>query len=282
MNLAAAVAQWAPPAVETTEQITAGPADALAGLLDTAAPAAQLPPAWHWVYLLGRPAQRDLGPDGHPRGGPFTPPVPGRHRMYAGARLHLHRPLCIGDVVTRRSELVRVAVKAGRRGQLLFITTRDRLTAGGAVLVEEERDIVYRTDERPSPPPPRAAPPAPLAPWTTRITPHETLLFRFSALTYNAHRIHYDRAYATGVEGYPDLLVQGPLIALLLLELPRRNGYRVCQLSVRAHAPAHPGRPLLLGGSPQGLLRAVGADGGTVMSGRFSAVPPAAGPTEAE
>jgi hydroxyacyl-ACP dehydratase HTD2-like protein with hotdog domain len=268
-GIAGIIAGWAPGPAETTETISAWPALALAGVLDCDPPAAgpgdPLPPLWHWLYFLDHPAQHELGPDGHPAAGLFMPPVPDRRRMYAGGRVSYASPLRCGDTVTRRSELADCTVKQGRTGELLFVTVRSVFTSGGAPVAIEEQDLVYRSGPPAAPGGPRAAAPAPgapggrggpqpagPAPWRLRLAPDPVLLFRFSALTYNAHRIHYDERYATETEGHPGLVVHGPLLALLCLELPRRHlpGQRVTQLSFRARSPLYAGQECTVTGGP--------------------------------
>jgi hydroxyacyl-ACP dehydratase HTD2-like protein with hotdog domain len=265
-GLAGPLAGWQPGPVEQTERITAQPASALAGLLDSRSPAHRpgdrLPPLWHWAYLLDHPAQRDLGPDGHPAEGPFLPPIPHRRRMFAGGRMEYRAPLRVGDEITRRSELTGWTVKQGRAGELLFVTVRHTFTRGGNVLAAEEQDLVYRSEppgSQPPAPPARSAPreqgPAdPPVPWHLELCPDPVLLFRFSALTYNAHRIHYDAPYATTVEGHPGLVVHGPLLALLCLELPRRHApdRAITTLSFRARRPVYAGQRFTVAGSVTG------------------------------
>ncbi|MDI3406941.1 FAS1-like dehydratase domain-containing protein [Streptomyces cavernicola] len=229
-HFAAVEREWRPEPVELSEFVTAAPARALAGLFDQEPPAMGvgdvLPPLWHWLYLLDRPAQADLGEDGHPQAGPFLPPLPDRRRMFGGGRLELRAPILVGDLLTRRSSAARVRVRRGGSGWLLLVTTRHELRVQGELRAVEEQDIVYKQPVPEAPavtrPPTASTPTDPSAPWTYTLRPDPALLFRFSALTYNAHRIHYDRDYATEVEGYPDLVVHGPLLALALLELPRR------------------------------------------------------------
>ncbi|GAB2866664.1 MaoC family dehydratase N-terminal domain-containing protein [Actinocorallia aurea] len=216
---------WAPEPIETADVITEGPVRALAGLLDVDPPGEALPPLWHWLFHLDRYPQAALGPDGHPRDGHFLPPLPDRRRMFAGARLTSHAPIRIGDEVVKHAELVSVTEKEGRSGRLLFTTVRNRLLRGGELLAVEEQDIVYRSGDAP------ASPEPPIRPEgkglrrtderTFALSADPALLFRFSALTYNAHRIHYDFAYATEVEGHRGLVVHGPLLAILMAELGR-------------------------------------------------------------
>ncbi|QFG26296.1 MaoC family dehydratase N-terminal domain-containing protein [Actinomadura sp. WMMB 499] len=268
------VAGWAPEAHETTEVIGPAPAAALAGVLDTGAPGEELPPLWQWLYFLERPAQRELGADGHPREGRFLPPIPDRRRMFAGGRFRIAEPIRVGDTVTRRDELASTAVKTGRTGEMLFVTVRHTFLRDGTEIAVEEQDLVYRSGDaapRPSAPSPEA--PVVDAPWTLPVTADPALLFRFSALTYNAHRIHYDERYATEVEGHAGLVVHGPLLAILCLELPRRAGVRVRELSFRARTPVFAGRPFAAAGGPDGALSIEAPGGVTAMTATFAASP---------
>jgi 3-methylfumaryl-CoA hydratase len=228
-GLASALAGWAPPPVTVTDRIDPWPVAAFAALLDVPAPAGTMPPLWHWFSFLETVPQAELGEDGHPAHGHFLPPVPDRRRMIAGGRLSVRAPLPLGATVTRRSALADVSVKSGQTGEMAFVTVRHELCLDGAVAVVEEQDVVYRSQPAGTAPArrhevPVAVEPEPAAAgsWRLRLDPDEAMLFRFSALTYNAHRIHYDRPYVTSVEGYPGLVVHGPLLALLALELPRR------------------------------------------------------------
>jgi 3-methylfumaryl-CoA hydratase len=291
--LASLLDGWQPEPTAQGERITAQPAGALAGLLDQPSPATAdgdpLPPLWHWVYLLERPPQRDLGPDGHPADGPFLPPIPHRRRMFAGGRVEYRAPLRIGDEITRRTALAGWTVKQGRAGELLFVTIRHTFTRAGDLLATEEQDLVYRSDptgtQTPAPAPAQAPaparqapPPAPAGDWRLDACPDPVLLFRFSALTYNAHRIHYDAPYATTVEGHPGLVVHGPLLALLCLELPRRHapGRAVTQLSFRARRPVYAGQRFTAAGSAAGHaceLAITTADGTQAMTATATFTP---------
>lgn len=216
---------------EITEVLQPAPARALADLLDIPMPrpADGLPLMWHRIYLLDRPATVDLGPDGHPfRNAVVAPPGPGRRRMWAGGRVRSVAPLRLGREATRVSEIARTRVTHGRSGELTFVTVRHTVTQGGSVVVAEEQDLVYRTADpagsalaTPRPTGSVAGGP-PAGGWQIDVTP--PLLFRFSALTYNGHRIHYDRDYSRHVEGYPGLLVHGPLQALMMAEAARARG----------------------------------------------------------
>ena len=188
-----------------------------------------LPPLWHWVYLLDRAPQADLGPDGHPvRGTLPAPPGPGRRRMWAGGRVRTSGPLRCGEPATKRTRVLAVTEKQGRSGRLTFVTVGVQVLQNGAVVVDEEQDIVYRNEAAAAAPPSTAAAPlreVPAGAGEREIGISPTVLFRFSALTYNAHRIHYDRDYCRDVEGYPGLLTHGPLQALAMAEAARAAGY---------------------------------------------------------
>jgi 3-methylfumaryl-CoA hydratase len=216
---------------EQTEMLLPGPALALGALLDVPVPdldnGAGLPLLWHWIYLLDRPAQADLGPDGHPvRGTVPAPPGPGRRRMWAGGRVRASGELRCGSLATKRTSVVRARDKQGRSGPLTFVVVRHQISQHGRVVIDEEQDIVYRDAASPagagqSPAPADAGPHIPPGDGERAIEVSPTLLFRFSALTYNAHRIHYDRDYARDVEGYPGLLTHGPLQAVAMAEAAR-------------------------------------------------------------
>lgn len=201
-------------------------AAALCAVLDQDRPPSigdALPPLWHWIYFLTMCRQSDTGGDGHARRGGFLPPVPLPRRMWAGGRFRFVAPLPIGAAVTRHSRIAGVDVKQGNTGALVFVTVAHAFVLDGRTVMTEEHDIVYR--DRPAQDAPAATPcKAPAsADWRRRVEPDPVLLFRYSALTLNSHRIHYDRDYATGVEGYPGLIVHGPLIATLLLDLLERR-----------------------------------------------------------
>jgi 3-methylfumaryl-CoA hydratase len=226
--------------VSRSELLLPGPAAALGALLDVPVPdvagGAGLPLLWHWVYLLDHPAQADLGPDGHPvRGAVPAPPGPGLRRMWAGGSVRLRAPLHCGESAARRSRVLSVQEKQGRSGSLTFVTVGHQVVQRGRVRIDERQDLVYRVPPAadgsapagpgPGPGPAEAGPLVAPGDGEREIDVTPTLLFRFSALTYNAHRIHYDRAYARDVEGYPGLLTHGPLQALAMAEAARASGY---------------------------------------------------------
>jgi 3-methylfumaryl-CoA hydratase len=167
--------------------------------------------------------QHEIGADGHPKRGGFLPPVPLPRRMWAGGRLQFAHPIRVGEAVTRRSTITRVDAKQGRSGALVFVTVQHEISNAQGIAVVEEHDIVYRADPEPGALPPTPLPAPTNEDFSRTITPDPVLLFRYSALTFNGHRIHYDRSYVTEVEGYPGLIVHGPLIATLLVDLLRRE-----------------------------------------------------------
>jgi 3-methylfumaryl-CoA hydratase len=215
---------------ERTEMLVAGPAEGLAALMDAdAAGMRTLPLMWHWVYLLERPSPAVLGPEGHPVAGIPAPPSEGMRRMFAGGQVTAHRPLYLGREATRRTEVTGRSEKQGRSGPLSFVTVQHTIVQDGATAVVDRQDIVYLPDRSRTGSPAGSAEPAGSSGAVADSAayqpgpPSTPALFQFSALTYNAHRIHYDRDYARDVEGYPDLVVHGPLQALYLAEAVRRR-----------------------------------------------------------
>ena len=179
----------------------------------------QLPPGWHWIYFLEADPTHSLGRDGHAKRGGFLPPIRLPRRMWAGSRMRFMAPLHIGDQVTKRSVIERVEEKTGRSGELCFVTVLHEYSRDETVLFVEEQDLVYREEPDPNAPVPEDIMPAASSQVTRTIHPHPVWLFRYSALTFNGHRIHYDVDYCRDVEGYPGLIFHGPLTATLLLDL---------------------------------------------------------------
>ncbi len=234
--------QWIGSTETRVERLAAFPANALAATLDRDDAEYHdgdaLPPLWHWLHFLSATPLAGVGPDGHAARGGFLPPVPLPRRMWAGSRFRFDEALRIGAVLRKVSTVTRVEHKEGRTGDLVFVTVRHEIGPAGAVHVEEEHDIVYRAAATPGAPAPTPARAPEDSAFSRVIRPDPVLLFRYSALTFNGHRIHYDQPYATGVEGYPGLVVHGPLIATLLLDLLRRKrpetqvtGFRVRNLA---------------------------------------------------
>lgn len=214
-----------PDTVQRTEIIAAEPAESLAAMLGIDVPHGggdRLPPLWHWTYLLDRGPQKDLGEDGHPVTGIPAPPGPGRRRMFAGGRVTTFGRLGIGEPATKTTSIAKSVDKQGRTGLLTFTTVLQEIVQAGSVVIREEQDIVYRAPGSNSLPTP-APPPAPPAGPTLDLAVDERLLFRFSALTYNSHRIHYDLDWCRE-EGYDGLVIHGPLLAFMMGEHMRREG----------------------------------------------------------
>jgi 3-methylfumaryl-CoA hydratase len=246
---------WIGRSQTATDVVTVTPARALAATLDLARTFDEgdaLPPPWHWQYFLTMSPMAEAGPDGHPKRGGFLPPVPLPRRMWAGSRMEFHRPLRIGEAITRVSRIADVALKEGRSGTLVFVKLRHEIAGPQGPALVDEHDIVYRDLPKPDDPAPapRSAPPH--SAWRREIRPDPVLLFRYSALTYNSHRIHYDHPYVTKVEGYPGLVVHGPLLATLLLDLlvqavPRAS---VTHFEFRAVRPVFDVAPFFVCGQP--------------------------------
>jgi 3-methylfumaryl-CoA hydratase len=248
--------QWLDRREQRVDQVNVDAVAALSATLDRDDPepvaGAELPPLWHWIFFTPRDRQSDLGADGHARRGGFLPPVPLAQRMWGGGRLDFHQPLQVGDRIQRDSRIVDIRFKQGRSGPLAVVTVRHEITGPRGVAIVEEHDIIYRDHSGPG-----AAGSAPQAApmdetFAHEIVPDSVLLFRYSALTFNGHRIHYDRSYATEVEGYPGLVVHGPLIATLLLELLRRAAprARVRRFSYKAVGPLYDIHRFMVCGRP--------------------------------
>lgn len=252
---------WQERSETISDIITAAPLRALSATLDRDDPVPEdgsaVPALWHWLYFLPHARQSEIGPDGHARRGGFLPPVPLPRRMWAGGRLRWEafNPLRVGQQVQRISIIRSVQHKTGRSGELLFVLVEHRFSNQDGLALTEEHDIVYRGAARPCDPvpPPQQPPLAGQAAWSRTIVPDDVLLFRYSALTFNGHRIHYDRQYVTQVEGYPGLIVHGPLIATLLLDLLRRQlpGARLVAFDFKALRPTFDLHPFSVHGKPR-------------------------------
>jgi 3-methylfumaryl-CoA hydratase len=239
----ASLREWVGKSETRTDRITHAPISALSATLDREDPVPRdgdvLPPLWHWLYFLPVSRQSEVGSDGHARRGGFLPPVPLPHRMFAGGNVEWHHSLRVGETVSRKSRILDVVHKEGRTGELVFVKVSHETSDSMGPAVNEEWDVVFRDKARPGEPKPRTQTAPADADWSLKAVPDEVLLFRYSALTFNSHRIHYDRRYATEVEGYPGLVVHGPLIATLLLDLLRRNlpDAKLAKFSFRAIKP---------------------------------------------
>jgi 3-methylfumaryl-CoA hydratase len=264
---------WVGRSEARADVVTQVPINALAATLDleqsSPQPGDAVPPLWHWLYFLPVYRQSEIGPDGHPKRGGFLPPVPLPRRMWAGGRLEFVRPLRVGDTVTRKSTIADVTLKEGRTGQLVFVLARHEISNATGIALTEEHDIVYRDMPKPGDPAPRPQAAPVDEEWSRGIRPDAVMLFRYSALTFNGHRIHYDRRYVTEVEGYPGLIVHGPLIATLLMELLRAHVTQpVATFSFKAVKPLFDLAPFTVCGRREGdtvKLWAKDADGWLAM-----------------
>jgi 3-methylfumaryl-CoA hydratase len=278
--------QWINRSETLHDTIGAAPLHGLAATLDRDdAPLARgdaVPPLGHWLHFLPQARQSQLGPDGHPsrggsptpgrpksatapsggsapceageRGGNILPPVPLPRRMWAAGRLSWEpgNPLRVGDEAHRHSRIESVTHKRGRSGEMVFVQVRHEVHNAHGLCVSEEQDLVYRAAPQPGESPTAPTPAPTGAAWQREIVPDDVLLFRYSALTFNSHRIHYDRRYVTEVEGYPSLVVHGPLIATLLVDLVRRHAPQrfVRRFDFRAVRPTFDLHPFCVNGAP--------------------------------
>ena len=265
----------------STDVVTAGPANQLRLTFvrdeGELRPGDPLPPGWHILYFLPQFSSDQLRPDGSPAESGVVPPLPLPRRMFAGERLRFHRPIRIGETLTRETELTDLAVKTGGTGTLVFATVLSRFSGPEGLALEEERRTVFREEvragERNRAPRREVVPDD--VPWRRRTTPDPVRLFRFSALTFNSHRIHYDRPWAMDVEGYPGLVVHGPFTSTLLIDFARDEnpGRAFATYTTQARAPLFDTAPFELRGRPvddgRGCeLWAVTPDGTVAMSAR--------------
>ena len=242
---------------ETAEcDVTAEPSDILAATFDRddapLQPGDPIPPGWHWYYFHEVVRMSDIANDGHRKRGGFMPPVPLPRRMWAGSELSFHRPITVGEHITRTSTITDVTVKDGKTGTLCFVTARHEIAGRGGLATVEDHTTVYRGAADPNATPPKP-PPAPAeAVWRRTINPSPVLLFRYSAVTMNSHRIHFDHVYVTEVEGYPGLVVHGPLTTTLLLDLFRREmpNATPTRFKVRAISPLYDTNDFTVEGAP--------------------------------
>jgi 3-methylfumaryl-CoA hydratase len=250
---------WVGKQETTPDQITAAPVRALAATLDRqdAPPVigqTVLPELWHWLYFLPTHRQSELGPDGHAKRGGFLPPIPLPRRMWAGGRLQWKKPLVVGDTITRISTIRSVDHKVGRSGELMFVCVEHQVHTPQGLALVEEHDIVYRDNPTQTSGTQEAAAAPALAPtnatWSKTLHPDDVMLFRYSALTFNGHRIHYDRRYVTEIEHYPGLIVHGPLIATLLVNLVRDciPGATLSRFQFKAVRPTFDTGPMTVNG----------------------------------
>ncbi len=256
----------------TLDHVARGPFDRLAALLDRAPEAGDIPPMGHLLCFLPQAPQSEIGADGHPARGGIVPPLDLPMRMAAGSRMSFHAPVPFGADVKRVSTIANISEKSGRTGRLAFLTLRHDIFAGDTLCITDEADIVFREksgNAQPLPPGERREPEV-----TRTISPTAALLFRFSALTYNAHRIHYDRDYAMKDEGYPGLVVHGPLLAALLVDHFRRHRPhdRLATFQFRAQRPVFDLAPFtvnLVDTDTGADVWAADADGYVAMAGKI-------------
>jgi 3-methylfumaryl-CoA hydratase len=228
-----------------------------------------LHPGWHWAYFLDTAPSQELGPDGHPRRGGFMPPVALPRRMWAGSTIEFLAPLILGESARRISRVLAVEEKTGRTGRLCFVTVEHEIQGATGIAIRERQDIVYRDPPTGSTVAPPDAPDE--TTWQREWQLDSPRLFRYSAITFNSHKIHYDRDYATTQEGYPGLVVHGPLLATLMLELVRgQMAGAVRRFEFRAIAPVFEDQKIIACGRPQGSRIDVwirGESGGMHMRG---------------
>ena len=269
---------WTPRVDHCTDIISPVLVERLAATLDEAAPdyrnGDKLPPLWHWVFFIKSVPHVRLGRDGHPQRGDFLPPVSLPRRMSAGTKTQFLQPLIIGLEAIRESEVIDITEKSGVSGALLFVRVENRISQQKRLCIVEQQDIVYREMGTPMVLPEAKPLPKPVASsWSLDMTVDATMLFRFSAVTFNGHRIHYDRTYTVTEEGYPALVVHAPLLAMLLLQLVRRNtDKRINRFEYRSLVPLFDGQPFQLSAVEDGTdtinMQVLRADGKTAAQAR--------------
>ncbi|MGH8616232.1 MAG: FAS1-like dehydratase domain-containing protein [Burkholderiales bacterium] len=246
--------QWIGREESDTDFVTVPAVHRLSATLDRDDPHPKLgdvlPIGWHSMLFPRVVRQSQIGPDGHPARGDFLPPVPLPRRMFAGKRITFHADLRVGDEVTKRSTIKSVTPKQGRTGQMVFVTVVAEISSARGLAITEEQDIVYRDEPEKGAAPPAPQPAPGTAVWKNTVTPDPVMLFRYSALTFNGHRIHYDLPYVTQVEGYPTLVMNGGLTTLLVFELARANGAVIRHIASRNVRPLFVGRPIAIQGEP--------------------------------
>jgi 3-methylfumaryl-CoA hydratase len=275
-NLNDLVLKWNPAPTFLEDPMSPLPAAALAAALDQSPADSVLPPLWHWVHFLEWAPTGELASDGHPREGATFPPIPDRTRMFVGGRLEMYHSLRLGAIARRRSEVTNSIVKVGRSGPMLFVTVRHEIEQAGALAIVDEQDYMYRSgaSSRRSETVSGDKPPSD-AEWQEPFTADPVLLFRFSALTANSHRIHYDQPYATGVEKYPGLVVHGPLLAIVMANFASRIAPNrvVTNMTYRFNRPCFASDSLLLTSNfvdDHAELAVLAVDGGSNAQGELT------------
>ncbi|NKB50245.1 MAG: acyl-CoA dehydrogenase [Alphaproteobacteria bacterium] len=246
---------WTPSLETVTENIDLTQVRKLASVLDLDEAdfddGAALPPMWHWLFFLHRAPTAHIGPDGHPKRGGFFPPVELQRRMFAGERIKFHAPLRVGQPATRTGTITSLDEKQGRNGRMVLASAQYRIEQAGALCVEDTHNIIYIAGGGATPAPGADAFTPPEGAWHRQIKADSVFLYRYSALSFNSHRIHYDRDYAQNEEGYPGLVVHGPLTALLLAELARAHvDAPMTEFTFRGRAPMFEPWPFHLVGQP--------------------------------
>ena len=268
--------EWIGRTESDIDYVTVPAVHRLAATLDRADPMPKmgdpLPVGWHQILFPRVVRQSQIGADGHPERGDFLPPVPLPRRMFAGKRTTFHESLRVGDEVHRDSVIKGVTLKQGRTGQMVFVTVKTDITGPRGLAITEEHDYVYR-EAAPGGTPPQPPQPAPgRAVWSRVVTPDPVMLFRYSALTFNGHRIHYDLPYVTKVEGYPGLVMNGGLTTLLVFELARTHASTpIRYISSRNVRALFVNQPITIAGEPStdnrtAKLWAVNQDGALALS----------------
>lgn len=269
---------WIGRARTQEDEITRPALRRIAALLDIAEPdfptGSLIPPHWYAMFFPEVAPQSQLGPDGHPRRGDFLPPVALPRRMFAGRRVRFSGGLRVGDVASKRSEIVAITPKTGRSGAMVFVTVRHSIDVAGREALVEEQDVVYRAAATPGTAPVAPTPVPEAAVWSETVVPTTPLLFRYSSVTYNSHRIHYDADYVRAEEGYPGLVMNGGLTALLLVEAAiRRYGRMPAGLEIRNISPLFVDHRVTLAGGAMmadgAAIWAADADGALAVSARF-------------
>lgn len=271
--------QWIGRSQTCSDILHAPPARLMQATLDrqpTLETGSPLPPAWHWLYFLSGAPMSQLGRDGHAETGEFLPPVALPRRMWAGGRLEFQKPVHLGETITKVSTIKNIAVKHGKSGALCFVTVRHEFSdPEGDQRFSEEHDIVYREDPAANAPAPSPVAPPAASIYSETVVPTTVQLFRYSALTFNSHRIHYDRDYCKDVEGYPGLVFHGPLTATLLADLACRKlaSTGLKKFSFRAVAPLFDTSPFTLHHDGNSTVWAQTPQGGVAMTANVEREP---------
>ena len=251
--------QWVGKTLEINDELSLSPLNRMSATLDKKfkefTNGDEVPPLWHWLYFLESTPQSMLAEDGHAKRGGFLPPIPLPRRMWAGSRFNFKAPLKAGEKVSRTSRIKDNKIKEGKTGSLAFVNVSHEIKTKTGVALMEEHDIVYRENPKTKAPSFSAKQLEIKSDFSESFTPDPVVLFRYSALTFNGHRIHYDREYVTEVEGYPGLLVHGPFLATLMLDcfIKHHPGVKISNFEFKAHHPVFDLNPFkICGQNPNG------------------------------